>query len=218
MAEGERNVCDSLKFGKADKLFVKEGVSIPENADCSVYRVSENVMKELSDTVTPQGMIGVFEIPKFKSECVCEKILVLNGVSDPGNVGTLLRTALAMGFLTVICDEKTADVYSPKVVRSAMSAVFSLNILRTDSLSGTLGELKKDGYTVCTGILSDKSENIGNISFPKKNIIVLGNEANGVEREIAEMSDILYIIPMNNAIESLNVAVSGGIVMYCANK
>lgn len=218
MAEGERNVCDSLKFGKADKLFVKEGVSIPENAVCSVYRVSENVMKELSDTVTPQGMIGIFEIPEFKSECVSEKILALNGVSDPGNVGTLLRTALAMGFLTVICDEKTADVYSPKVVRSAMSAVFSLNILRTDSLSGTLGGLKKDGYTVCTGILSDQSENIGNISFPKKNIIVLGNEANGVEREIAEMSDILYIIPMNNAIESLNVAVSGGIAMYCANK
>ena len=99
-----------------------------------------------------------------------------------------------------------------------MSAVFSLNILRTESLLGTLGELKKDGYTVCTGILSDKSENIGNISFPKNNIIVLGNEANGVEKEIAEMSDILYIIPMNSAIESLNVAVSGGIAMYCANK
>lgn len=193
-------------------------MGIPENAYCPVYRVSESIMKELSDTVTPQGMIGVFEIPKFKSECVSEKILALNGVSDPGNVGTLLRTALAMGFLTVICDEKTADVYSPKVVRSAMSAVFSLNILRTESLLGTLGELKKDGYTVCTGILSDKSENIGNISFPKNNIIVLGNEANGVEKEIAEMSDILYIIPMNSAIESLNVAVSGGIAMYCANK
>ena len=123
-----------------------------------------------------------------------------------------------MGYNTVLCDEKTADVYSPKVVRSAMSAIFSLNILKTDALKEKLAYYKNEGYEIFAGYLNDKSEKIENISFPKKNIIVMGNEGNGVSEEILEICDKTYIIPMDTAIESLNVAVAAGITMFFARK
>jgi len=216
LVEGEKNLCDSLKSGEIVKLFVTEETLVPENISCPIYTVAQAVMKELSDTVTPQGLLGVFKIPDFNPELTGDKILVLNGVSDPGNVGTILRTALAMGYNTVICDEKTADVYSPKVVRSAMSAVFSLNILKTDSLKEKLAYYKNEGYLVFAGCLNDNSEEIKNISFPDKNIIVMGNEGNGVADEILEICDKTYVIPMSEAIESLNVAVAAGITMFTA--
>lgn len=218
LVEGEKNLCDSLKKGRIVKLFCREDITPPKNADCPVYTVGENVMKELCDTVTPQGIIGIFEIPQFNPKLTGNKILALNGVSDPGNVGTILRTALAMGYTTVICDEKTADVYSPKVVRSAMSAIFLLNILKTDNLSEKLAYYKSEGYSVFSGYLGDSSESLDNIKFPEKNIIAMGNEAKGVSEEIIKISDKTYIIPMTGDIESLNVSVAAGITMYAAQK
>ena len=216
LVEGEKNLYDSLKNGEIVKLFVKEGLKAPNNIDCPTYTVTETVLKELSDTVTPQGLIGVFKIPQFDLLKSSDRILALNGVSDPGNVGTILRTALAMGYTTILCDEKTADVYSPKVARSAMSAIFSLNILKTPSLKEKLAYYKNEGYEVFAGSLSNKSEKIENIIFPKKNIIVMGNEGNGVTDEILEICDKTYIIPMSKDIESLNVAVAAGITMFIA--
>ena len=218
LVEGEKNLYDSLIKGEIIKLFCREGVTPPKKADCPVYTVSEAVMKELCDTVTPQGLAGIFKIPEFQSELTGNNILALNGVSDPGNVGTILRTALAMGYNTIICDDKTADVYSPKVVRSAMSAVFSLNIMKTDNLKEKLAYYKEEGYFIFSGCLKEASEEIDSICFPDKNIIVMGNEGNGVSSEIISISDKTYIIPMPGDIESLNVAVAAGISMYAAQK
>lgn len=218
IVEGEKNLCDSLKKGEIVKLFCKDGVTPPESISCPVYVISEAVMKELCDTVTPQGLLGIFKIPQFNAEKTSDKIVALNGISDPGNVGTILRTALAMGYNTVICDEKTADVYSPKVVRSAMSAVFSLNIMKANDLKEKIAYYKNKGYSVFSGCLDESSEEIDRIRFPDKNIIVLGNEGSGVSDEIINISDKTYIIPMPGDIESLNVAVAAGITMYAARK
>ena len=216
IAEGEKNVYDSLKYTSAVKIFHTENTAIPNGCENCAYTVSESVMKELCDTVTPQGIIGIFKTPVFSYEKVDGAIAVLNGVSDPGNVGTILRTALAMNFKTVICDEKTADVFSPKVVRSAMSAVFALNILRTEELKKEIISFKEKGYSVYAGALSGESVEINKIDFEKKCILVMGNEANGVSDEILSVTDKKFIIPMPGGIESLNVAVAAGISMYQA--
>ncbi len=217
LAEGVKNVRDSLKLCEAQRIFVTDEKLLEADYNCPCYIVTEQIMSELSDTVTPQGMAAVFKMKEFSYENVSDKILLLNGVSDPGNVGTILRTACAFGFNTVIADSKTADIYSPKIIRSAMSSVFALNILRTQALEAEVEEFKKKGYTFFVSCLSEKSENINNITFPKKCILAVGNEANGADESIIKLADKLYIIPMEKSIESLNVAIAAGISMYKAN-
>lgn len=216
-AEGIKNVKDSLKLCGAERIFVTDEKLLDMDYKCPCYVVSEQIMKELSDTVTPQGMAAVFKMKEFCYDNVSDKILLLNGVSDPGNVGTILRTACAFGFNTVILDSKTADIYSPKIIRSAMSSVFALNILRTPSLEEEVERFKKEGYSFYVSCLSEKSEDINKIHFDKKCIIALGNEANGADKSILNLADKLYIIPMESEIESLNVAVAGAISMYSCN-
>lgn len=217
VAEGVKNVNDSLKYQDAEMIFALSEELIEKKVDCPVYIVTEKIMKEISDTITPQGVIAVFKIREF-SNITDDKILVLNGVSDPGNVGTILRTACAFGFNTIIADENTADVYSPKVVRSAMSAIFSLNILRTKCLCEEIEKIKKKGYTFYVSYLGEQSENIENISFSKKTMLAVGSEARGVEEKVLSLADRTYIIPMNENIESLNVGIAAGISMFSAIK
>ena len=173
----------------------------------------KEVMKELSDTDTPQGIAAVFRIPEER-EITSEKILLLNGVSDPGNLGTILRTALAAGFLDIILDEQCADVYSPKVIRSAMSAVFSLNLVRKKSLEDCIETLKENGYCVCAAALTEHAVSIYETAFPKKSALLFGSEANGIAPQLLKSADVTYIIPMAKEIESLNVSVAAGISMY----
>ncbi len=221
LAEGLKNVKDSLEKRVAKMIFVTDEKmldSLEVKEACPCYVVNEQIMKEISDTVTPQGVAAVFEMKEFSYECISEKILVLNGVSDPGNVGTILRTACALGFNTVIADNKTADIYSPKIIRSSMSAVFALNILRcNDRMESELENLKNRGYKLYVSCLSEKSKNINDIAFSQKCMIVVGNEANGADESVVKLADTLYIIPMEKTIESLNVAIAAGISMYKAN-
>ena len=168
LAEGEKNVKDSMRYASPKAVFVTEREMVDFECDCPLYIVSPQVMKELSDTVTPQGIMAVFEMKAFDENNLSDKILVLNGVSDPGNVGTILRTACALGFSTVISDSKTADIYSPKIIRSAMSAIFSLNILRTDNLEDCILNLKKSGYTFYVSLLSKNSSDINKTDFSEK--------------------------------------------------
>ncbi len=217
IAEGVKNVNDSLKYEKAEMIFALSEDLLEKEVDCPVYIVNEKVMKEISDTVTPQGLTAVFKIRKFSDACD-DKIIVLNGISDPGNVGTILRSACAFGFNTIIADENTADIYSPKVVRSAMSAIFSLNILRTKELSKEIMNFKEKGYTFYVSYLGEKAENIENVTFSKKTMLAVGSEARGVDKNVLDLADITYIIPMKENIESLNVAVAASISMFSALK
>jgi len=216
-AEGIKNVKDSLKLCRAEKIFVTDEKLLEKSFDCPCYIVSEQIMKELSDTVTPQGMAAVFKMKDFSYENISDKILLLNGVSDPGNVGTILRTACALGFNTVIADSKTADIYSPKVIRSAMSTVFALNILRTAAPEEEIVKLQKNGYKLYVSCLRDEALDINETSFFKKSALAVGNEANGADESLIKLADYLYIIPMEKTVESLNVAVAAGISMFKAN-
>ena len=213
LAEGYRNVCDSMKKAIPEIVFLEENFNLPIPSCENCYRVTKEVMKELSDTDTPQGIAAVFSIP-CEREIASKHLLLLNGVSDPGNLGTILRTALAAGFTDIILDEQCADVYSPKVIRSAMSAVFSLNIIRKKSLEDVVAELKNKGYQISAAALTEQAVSLYETAFPEKTALLFGSEAHGITEELLKLSDVTYIIPMAKEIESLNVAVAAGISMY----
>lgn len=213
LAEGYRNVCDSIRKTVPKMVFLEENFALSVPPCENTYLVTKEVMKELSDTDTPQGIAAVFDIPKEK-ELTSERLLLLNGVSDPGNMGTILRTALASGFTDVILDEQCADVYSPKVVRSAMSAIFSLNLIRRTSLGDVVQKIKGKGYQVCAAALTDDAVSLYETNFQQKTALIFGSESNGISEELLRLADVSYIIPMAAEIESLNVAVAAGISMY----
>ena len=215
LAEGYRNVYDSIRKQQPKQVFIEKDFedTIPLTVDTEVYRVTEEVLKELCDTKTPQGIAAVFSIPEEK-EITSPAVLLLNGVSDPGNLGTILRTALAAGFTDIILDEQCADPFAPKVVRSAMSAIFSLNLIRVKDLSSTVSQLQQTGYRVFGAALTDRAKSIYQTDFSGKVALIFGSEANGITEELLELTDGVYIIPMGEEIESLNVAVAAGISMY----
>ena len=213
LAEGYRNVCDSMKKTVPEMVFLEETFEFAVPQCENTYLVTKEVMKEICDTDTPQGIAAVFRIPEEEA-IRSSKMLLLNGVSDPGNMGTILRTALAAGFGDIVLDEKCADVYSPKVIRSAMSAVFSLNLVRCRSLEDVIVKLKQNGYQICAAALTEEAVSLYETKFLGKTAFMFGSEANGISEELLQLADVFYMIPMEKEIESLNVAVAAGISMY----
>lgn len=170
--------------------------------------VSEAVMKKIcqTDTVVPQ--IGVCKIKN--DNVIADRVLLLDGIQDPGNLGTILRSAKAFGFDSIFLSKGTVDVYNDKVIRSSQGAIFKLNFLYGDKVE-FIKEISKTHHVYSTNVVNGKTPN--DVEFPLKLVLILGNEGNGVSNEINDLRlDNLYI-PMDN-MESLNVGVAGSILMY----
>jgi TrmH family RNA methyltransferase len=213
VVEGRRNFLDSLKSADPVAVFYTEGAGEPPSGElCESYRVSEAAFAEISGTKTPQGILGVFKIPEFDPARTGNRLIFLNGVSDPGNVGTIFRTALATGFNTVVLDGKCADAFSDKVVRSAMSAVLALNILRLAESESVFDVFS--GFVFFAGGLCGGAEDLFSMKFPERTALVIGNEANGADPHIMERADRIFKIPMQGGIDSLNAAVAASVAMY----
>ena len=139
-------------------------------------------------------------------------IVALDDVQDPGNLGTILRTVDSIGLNQILVSKGTADSYNPKVVRSTMGAIFRVKIIECEDLEKTLKEVKKQKFKlVVTSLQTEKS--LYDIDFNRK-VIVIGNEANGVEQKIQDLADEKIKIPMLGKTESLNASVATGIVLY----
>ena len=176
--------------------------------------VSNNIFKLLSDVEKPQGVLAVIEkeINKEKIDYSQDVILILDNIQDPGNLGTIIRTADSAGLKQIIVSKGTADCYNSKVLRSTMGAIFRVKIIEADNLVKSIEEIKNNSFKVVTTSLQT-NKSIYDIQL--KNVaIVIGNEANGVSKEIMELSDIKAIIPMKGKTESLNVAVATGVILY----
>ncbi len=189
-----------------ERVFVSE--SYRGEADDSAIRVSDEVFARLSDEKTPQGILCVVKIPE-KSLCPPrESCLFLDGISDPGNMGAIIRTANAAGYRELYLAECT-DPYSPKSVRASMSGVFFVNLY-----TGT----RKEILSALTGVpifaADMDGENIFSFSPPEKYVLAIGNEANGISEEVFKAAEYTIKIPMQASQESLNAAVSAGIAMY----
>lgn len=167
-------------------------------------------MKKATDSQNSQGVVCAIHLPGRVEDEPRGNLLALDGISDPGNLGTILRTAWAFGVSRVYLGEGCADVYAPKVVRSGMGAHFVLQLVSCGSLGPLLEEVKAQGYQVIGAHLKGKS---GNLPLNGLRCVVIGSEARGMSKETAAACTHLYRIPMEGAAESLNAAVAAGIMM-----
>lgn len=185
-----------------------------EIAKFDVVYVTEKVFKTITDVKTPQGIIAVIEKNNINSKIDYNQdiIIALDGVQDPGNLGTILRTVDSANLKQIILSKESADSYNPKVVRSTMGAIFRVNIIEVDSLKDMLQEAKKNDFKVMVTSLDTKNS-IYDVDYSKK-VIVIGNEANGVSKEVQAIADEKVKIPMLGKTESLNASVAAGIMIY----
>ena len=182
--------------------------------------VTEEVMRKMSDTQTPQGILCVvrrstLSVEEFLSEHADGKlrILILEGIQDPGNLGTMARTAEAAGFDAIIADENTVDIYNPKTIRSTMGAIFRLPILYVGDLTEYIPLVRKNGVKLYAAHLKGSSV-YRDVVYGDRVGILIGNEGNGLSDKITDMADELVKIPMHGKAESLNAAVAAALLMY----
>lgn len=185
-----------------------------EIAKYNCIYVDRKVFSVLTDVQNPQGILAVIEKNSSEENIDYNQdmIVLLDGIQDPGNLGTIIRTIDSVGLNQVIISKETADTYSPKVVRSTMGAIFRVNVIESMDLINTIKTLKKHKFKVhATSLNSEKD--IYNIDY-NKTCIVIGNEGNGVTKEVIEASDDSIKIPMLGKTESLNASVATGIILY----
>lgn len=197
-----------------EQIFVTEEGLHRLNQPELVKLVSPEVLAELSDSVTPQGVVAQLSLPQQEPPGqLSGKFLVLEDVQDPGNVGTMIRTADAAGYDGVFISEKSADIYSMKVLRSMQGSHFHLPIYRVD-MGKLLEHFKSKQIPVFATTLSKNSVDYKEIIAPSSFALVMGNEGQGISDFMADQADQLIHISMPGQAESLNVAVAAGILLF----
>lgn len=176
--------------------------------------VTPNIIKKLAQTTTPQGVIGVCKMIT-PPQNFGEKILLLDNVQDPGNIGTLIRTAVGFNFDLVVLGVGCADLYNDKTIRSTQGALFKISILQ-ESLDVIIPKLAQQNIPVY-GTSLVNAIRLDEIIKPTKYALILGNEGRGVNPKYLQMTNQNIYIPINKELESLNVAVAGAIIMYHFN-
>ncbi|MFI3163278.1 MAG: RNA methyltransferase [Bacillota bacterium] len=215
IVEGIKMATEAVKYNQSiEKCYVCEGsegleiISTLEKSGVPVFLLAKHVFSKISQTVTPQGVILVIKIPAEKFETLVGNCLLLENLQDPGNVGTLIRTAVAAG-VTDCFLVSCADCYSQKAVRSSMSGIYNINI----HLSNNLPEEIFTSHVVYCGDMG--GEDVFSLeNFSHKYVVCVGNEGNGVSKELKAKSHKIVSIPMDDKIESLNAAISGGLLLY----
>ena len=192
-------------------VILSDGIEADVPDHVRVVRVPGDVMESISPMAAPQGALFLCELPEKKPFVPKQGMLILDGIQDPGNLGTMLRTADALN-IPVVLLEGCADPYSHKVVRSSMGAVFRNDVIRS-TWAEVSASCRKAGIAVGVTALSDRAVDIRTADV-KKMAVIIGSEGQGVRKEILENADAELIIPMNERCESLNAAVAATIVMW----
>jgi len=197
-----------------EKVFALESYRDQLVAFPQTIWVSEEILLDLADTQTPQGIVAVIQKEEVGLPDLHQgKFLFLEDVQDPGNVGTMIRTADAAGFTGVIVSDKSADIYSLKTLRSMQGSHFHLPIYRMP-LASFVEEAKKSDLPILATTLSRESKDYRELSSLENFVLVMGNEGQGISSVMAESADQLVHIGMKGRAESLNVAVAAGILMF----
>ena len=216
LVEGEKMIREALSCGLRirDVLTLEAHEGFANGLDARAFVVPEGLLQAVCDTKSPQGICASFDVPQPKPlEVAPEQVVALDGVQDPGNLGTIWRTADAAGFGAVLLGAGCADPLSPKVQRSAMGSGFRVPFMLEEDLPAALERMKIRGWTV---IASDL-HGMDFYSRPDPGhrfVLVIGNEARGISNETRLAADMLLKLPMRGGAESLNAAVAAGIMMY----
>lgn len=221
--EGSRLVCDACDSGAeilyiavSEGFFGKNPSMLSNFSDHKIYVMPDELLKYASDTETPQGITAVVSIPESREAEVLSKaryIIALEGVQDPGNAGSIIRSADACGFDCVIFSRDSVDPYNPKVIRSTMGSLFHLPVIVSHDLYRTLNSLKERKIQIIAAHPrnavpvwdADLSDNIA---------IIVGNEGSGLSERMLNFSDNTVMIPMPGKAESINVSAAAAMLMY----
>ncbi len=211
LVEGNHLVQEADAAGCLRAIIVRKGIkgfafaSVMEQ-----YEVSDAIMQKLSLLSSKEDVLGVCDMPAFPTQAL-SRLIVLDDVQDPGNLGTIIRTALSFGYEGIVLSPRCADVYNDKVIRSTQGALFHLPIWRRN-LNDSLVELKRQGFTLYATALR-QAQDLSIVKPANKHAIIFGNEGNGVSDAVLANCDDTVRIEMQG-FESLNVAVAAGICMY----
>ena len=181
------------------------------------YVVTEEIFAKISETQSPQGMLAVVKMPAYTLNGLDlgeGAYIILENLQDPGNLGTIIRTAHAFGFKGVLMTKGSVDAFSPKVVRATMSALFYVPIIVDETIEAYVEAFKAAKTPLYVTALHEKAKNIKQMQFPDHLGLIIGNEGNGVTEYCIDQADELMIIPMPGGAESLNASVAASICMY----
>lgn len=217
LIEGYHLVEEASKLNLLEMVLSTNKDSLENINTNEKYLVTDNIIKKLSTTKTPQDIIGVVSI---KDLCSFEellnkdnlKLVILDDVSDPGNLGTIIRTSCALGYDAIISSPQTVDYYNEKVIRSTQGAIFKLPLFKMDLIE--LIEKLKIHHIYIFGTSLKSSKSIKNLNHYDKYAIIFGNEAHGISDKVLSATDLNVIIPMESDVESLNVGVASAIIMW----
>ncbi len=226
LVEGKRSVAEAVKFNQGIELILLshdmaekdvDFISEIENHSIRYEVISAKEIDSISDVRNSQGVIaklGFLETISFEKSLLPDKkarIIILDSVSDPGNMGTIIRSADWFGMDGIIVCGDSVDIYNPKVVRSTMGSIFHLPVILTSETIPVIEDLKKNGYLIFAADLNGEPYN--KIKYPLKTAVVFGNEAHGISAVFSDLTDKKITIPKIGNAESLNVAISAGIIM-----
>ena len=207
LVEGKHLIEEALKYNAVELVLYEKECPF-QNVDSQ--EVSKNVLDKLSSNPSGADYIGICHLPKLELKKK-ERILLLDGIQDPGNLGTLIRTAISFSFDGIYCSKDTCDYLNEKVIRSTQGAIFQIPIFYVDLIE-CIKELKEENVQVIATTLQD-AKTMKEIPPQEKMAFILGNEGNGVSKEVSACADTHLRIEMEG-FESLNVAVAGGIILY----
>ena len=209
IVEGEHLVKEAFSLSRLELLIVEENYDI--DIDIPKMIVSGRVMKYLSELETPTHYLGV--VKKNNNNFIGKRIIALDGVQDPGNLGTIIRSAVAFNIDTVVLSKECVDIYNSKTLRSTKGMIFNKNVIVRDIVP-FISSL--DGYMIYGTDVNDGVD-VREIDIPKCLAIVIGNEGTGISKIVHDMCDKFIYIKMNDKCESLNAGVASSIIMYEVN-
>ncbi len=213
LVETKHLVLEAHRAGLIKELILEQDEIFP--IDAPITYVSNEVLKKISSMETPSKVMAVVE-KREDSNVIGERILILDRIQDPGNLGTIIRSAVAFNIDTIVCSMDTVDVYNPKVVRSSQGMMFHIPIM-VKEVSSFINELKKDGYKI-VGTKVTNGHDVRESSIYSHFALVIGNEGQGMSSDIENLCDEFLYIKMNGNCESLNASVAASILMYEINK
>lgn len=217
LIEGKRAVLDAIEHGvKFKSVLIEEGFTFDFSCQCEIIEVSRRVIEALSDTLSPEGIIAEAYIPDltFDINKIRGLVVFLDRLQDAGNLGTIIRTADALGAGVVVLSKDCVELFNPKTVRATMSSIFNISIMLASDSIDTLQKIKDSGYTVYSAALDGEDFNSVKDIDSEKSCIIIGNEGNGICDEILSFSDKIITLPMRGGAESLNAAIAAGILIY----
>ena len=212
LIEGEHLVLEAIKCDRLVDLLVLEDSDYKIDFPCTY--VTLNIMKKLSDMDSTPSIIGVVEINNNK-DIVGNRVLLLDDIRDPGNLGTIIRSSVAFNITDIVLSNETVDLYNDKVIRASQGMIFKINIIKRDLIE-VINELKNKNYLILGTNVNDGID-AGSIVTNKFGLI-MGNEGSGVKKEIQDICDKSIYIEMNKNCESLNVGVATSIILYELNR